>query len=603
MDRLAYPSALDKDKRQCEADLPVRQTRRDDRLMHANIMMIDDEPLTVEVLQIFLEEVGYRNFISTSDSRQALALLAEIQPDVVLLDLVMPHVSGFDILKAMRSKPAFKYLPIIILTSSTDADTKLKALELGANDFLAKPVDPSELVLRLRNTLAAKVYQDSLAYFDALTGLPNRRLFMQRTAATVKHTLNTKNSCAILYMDVDRFNQLNDTLGLAFGDEILKQVAGRLEQTTRSNDIVGRMDDGEYRISVARTGGDEFSILVSDLSHYEDSARIAQRILAAMSVPFYIWDHELFVTLSIGIAICPDDGNDRDTLLENADVAMRHAKQRKNTYQFYSKVLNAKSLERLSLVNHLRKAIGREELQLAYQPKVHIKTGQVVGCEGLLRWLHPQLGMVSPEKFIPLAEESGLIIEIGEWVLYQACQQLLMWQANGFDKLRLAINLSSQQFRHNDFSHTLGQILKSTGVNPHHLTLELTESMLMENAKENIEVMYRMKEMGVTLSIDDFGTGYSSLSYLKRFPLDELKIDRSFIIGTPSEDDDTLITTAIISLAHGLRLRVVAEGVENPAQLNFLSQQGCDEYQGYLFSKPLFQEEFTALLQGDAGNN
>jgi EAL domain-containing protein (putative c-di-GMP-specific phosphodiesterase class I) len=316
-----------------------------------------------------------------------------------------------------------------------------------------------------------------------------------------------------------------------------------------------------------------------------------------MATPFHIGDHELFVTLSIGIAICPDDGNDRDTLLENADVAMRHAKQRKNTYKFYSKALNAKSLERLSLVNHLHNAIGRGELKLAYQPKVDIKTDQVVGCEGLLRWLHPQLGMIPPQKFIPLAEESGLIIEIGEWVLYQACEQMLRWQADGFDNLRLAINLSSQQFHHNDFSRTLRQTLENTGVNPKCLTLELTESMIMENAKENIEVLHRMKEMGITLSIDDFGTGYSSLSYLKRFPLDELKIDRSFIIGIPTKNDDILITTAIISLAHGLGLQVVAEGVENPKQLSFLSQQSCDEYQGFLFSKPLFKDEFTALLQ------
>jgi predicted signal transduction protein with EAL and GGDEF domain len=597
MNETAYLFPLEKDERQSGANLPVKQTAPNDRLMHATIMMVDDEPLTLEVLQVFLEEVGYRNFISINDSRQALPLLAETQPDVVLLDLVMPHVSGFDILNKLRSKPAFKYLPVIVLTSSTDADTKLKALEFGANDFLAKPVDPSELVLRLRNTLAAKVYQDSLAYFDGLTGLPNRKLFMQRTDAAVRHALNTQKVCAILYVDVDRFNELNDSLGLALGDEVLKQVAQRLEQTTRASDVIGRMDGDEGRLSVARTGGDEFSILLSDLAHYEDAARIAQRILTAMTVPIQISDHELFVTLSIGIAICPDDGDDRDTLLEHADVAMRYAKQRKNTYQFYSKVLNAKSLERLSLVNHLRRAIDHGELKLAYQPKVDIKTGQVVGCEGLLRWLHPQLGMVPPQKFIPLAEESGSIIEIGEWVLYQACQQMLRWQMDGFDHLRLAINLSTQQFRHNDFSRTLGQALKSTGVNPQRLSLELTESMLMENAKENVEVMYRMKEMGVTLSIDDFGTGYSSLSYLKRFPLDELKIDRSFIIGIPTEDDDTLITTAIISLAHGLGLRVVAEGVEYPEQLDFLSQQGCDEYQGYLFSKPLFNDEFVALLQ------
>lgn len=573
------------------------QTTASDRLKHANIMMIDDEPLTLEALQIFLEEVGYHNFTAVSDSRHALRLLAQNQPDVVLLDLVMPHVGGFEILAQLRTELTLKYLPVIVLTSSTDADTKLQALELGANDFLAKPVDPSELVLRLRNTLAAKFYQDGLAYYDGLTSLPNRRLFMERTASAVKHALDKHTICAILYVDLDHFNEFNDTLGLACGDEVLKQVAERLEASTRASDLVARLGDG-CRVSIARTGGDEFSILLTELSRYEDAVQVAQRVLTTMAQPFCIANHELFITASIGIALCPDDGADRDALLEHADIAMRHAKrQGKNGYQFYSKVLNAKSLERLSLINSLRKAIGQGEFTLAYQPKVEVETGCILGCEGLLRWLHPELGMVPPQKFIPLAEESGLIIDIGEWVLYRACEQLLHWHALGFDRLRLAINLSSQQFRHTDFSYTLRRALETTGVNPTYLILEITESMIMENAKDNIDVLYRIKDMGVTLAIDDFGTGYSSLSYLKRFPLDELKIDRSFIVGIPEEKDAALIASAIISLAHGLGLQVVAEGVENPEQLAFLRQHGCDEYQGYLFSKPVFAPEFTALLR------
>lgn len=566
-------------------------------LRNATVMMVDDEPTTIEILQAFLEDEGYRHFVTTNQSTQALELLAHENPDVVLLDLKMPEVTGFDILTAVRRHTSFRYIPVIVLTSSDDSETKLAALQLGATDFLAKPVDPSELALRLRNTLAAKAYQDRLTYYDMLTGLPNRRMFMDRLVWSLQHAKRHDKSAAVLHVDLDRFKQINDTLGHRVGDSLLHGVGQRLVQCVRAIDTVKALNVQDSQTSLSRFGGDEFTILLPDLARAEDAAHVARRILTALEEPFYIEAHEIFVTPSIGIAVFADDGEDAETLLKHADIAMYHAKQHgRNTYEFYSRKMNVRSLERLELENQLRRALERDELRLFYQPKVNIRTGQIIGAEALLRWHHPERGMVSPGEFIPLAEETGLIVLLGEWVLTTACKQNKAWQAAGLGCTRIAINVSMRQFDEGKFLQTVHEVLHSSGLDPQYLTLELTESMLMGNAKENVNMLHRLKEMGVKLSIDDFGTGYSSLSYLKQFPLDELKVDRSFVSEIQPEVDDAPLVTAIIAMAHGLGLTVVAEGVETECQLAFLRNRGCDEYQGYLCSKPVPEGEFATLL-------
>lgn len=565
---------------------------------NGTIMLIDDEPLTLEVVQTFLEEAGYTRFVTTDDPRQAIELLVSRRPDVVLLDLMMPEVSGFDILSRMRADTEMKYTPVIVLTAASDAATKLKALELGATDFLAKPVDPSELTLRLRNTLAFKAYQDRLANYDDLTGLPNRRMFLARLDRAIRRAKRHQRICALLHVDLDRFRQINDSFGPRVGDFLLRDVAQRLEDAVRDSDAVGRFADEASRSSLSRIGGDEFTVLMSGIDRAENASLLARRIGLALAKPFLAEERDLFLTASIGIAAYPDDGVEPDSLLKHAEVAMHYSKSHGgNSYEFYSKDINARAFERLTLENQLRRALEREELLLHYQPKVDVGGGHIVGAEALVRWQHPELGMVSPAKFVPLAEESGLIVPLGEWVLREACKECKAWQHLGLRPLGIAVNVSSVQLKKGGLLQVLRSALETSGLEAPHLVIELTESVLMESAEANIQMLQELKAMGVRLAIDDFGTGYSSLSYLKRFPLDELKIDRSFMSDVASDRDNAAIASAIIAMAHTLGLKVVAEGIESRDQLEFLKAKLCDEFQGYLFSRPLPKEEFKRLLQ------
>ena len=567
------------------------------KLLDALVMMVDDEPLNIEVTQIHLEEAGYTRFISCSEPLEALRLIGEGRPDVLLLDLMMPGFSGLDILARMELDNVLKDVPVIVLTSSRDAATKLQALELGATDFLAKPVDPSELLLRLRNTLAAKAYRDRLANYDLLTGLPNRHTFMDRLDWALQHATRYGQGGAVLQVGIDEFKRVNEALGPAVGDAMLKGVAERLEQCLRSTDTVGRIEERDARPSLSRLSGDEFTLLLPLLRKSDDASRVAQRVLAAIAEPFHLGEHEISVTCSVGIALFPNDGDERDTILKNAGAAMQHAKERgKNTSTYYSSELNARALQKLHLAAQLRKALERDELVLHYQPKVDVKSGAVIGAEALVRWQHPERGMVPPGEFIPLAEENGLIVPLGDWVLREACRQVTAWQKAGLRVPRVSVNVSSHQFRQGDLTKVVRRILDESNVETSYVCLELTEGVIMDNAEANIRTLIDLKTMGVKLSIDDFGTGYSSLSYLSRFPLDELKIDRSFIMQIKAADDRAAIVTAIIAMAHSLGLSVVAEGIETEPQLAFLDAQGCDEYQGFYKSKPLpaadFQERF-----------
>ncbi|MBI3523155.1 MAG: EAL domain-containing protein [Betaproteobacteria bacterium] len=424
-----------------------------------------------------------------------------------------------------------------------------------------------------------------LAYYDALTGLPNRTLMHKLIDQAIFEARRQKQLGALLFIDLNRFKPINDTLGHAVGDRLLQQIGQRFRSVLRDADVVGRM------------GGDEFVAALFTISRREHTGHVAQKLLESLHAPVLLDGHELRVGASIGISIFPDDGPDTATLLRYADVAMYRAKQGpQEGYAFYSPEMNQTALGRLTIEADLRRALERGELLLHYQPKVNIATGRIIGAEALVRWNHPERGMVPPVEFIPVAEETGLVVDIGEWVLEQACRQARVWQQGGLPLLKLAVNISARQISPK-LPRNIGVLLGRHGLNPAWLELELTESMLMHNTESVISMMDELHDMGIALSLDDFGTGFSSLSYLKRFPIDTLKIDRSFITGIPHDVDDCAIAGAIVGMAKQLRLKVIAEGVETTEQFAFLKTLDCDEIQGYLYSHPLPADEFLALVQ------
>jgi diguanylate cyclase (GGDEF)-like protein len=569
----------------------------------ALVMMVDDEPLMLEMVQCFLEDAGYQNFVTTSEPADAMRLLTEHRPDILLLDLSMPRVSGFDVLAQVRAHEELRYTPVIILTAEGGSEAKLRALKLGATDFLTKPVDSSELQLRLRNALAFKSYQDRLADYDALTGLPNRRKFAADVTATLSSVRDRSHGCALLHIDVDRFKQINDTLGQRVGDKVLCALSQRIAQILDAEQSLSRARNTQAQrsLSFARIGGNGFALLMSNLHNLEKvdvAGNLARRVLHAIHDAVVVDDHELFLTASVGLAVSPADGGDAETLMRHAEMAMYQGKKRGgDCFEFYSREMNARARERVTLENQLRRAVERDEFVLFYQPKVNIASGRITAVEALIRWKHPELGVVSPGKFIPVAEETGLIVEIGQWVLRTACAQAKAWSDQGLPPLTMSVNVSGAQFKQGKVWHAVSGALAHSRLPAQQLILELTESLLMENAADSIEALHDIKEMGCKLSVDDFGTGYSSLTYLSDFPLDELKIDRSFVSRLGAERNSQAITGAIVALAKELNLITVAEGVETNQQLQFLESRGCDMYQGYLCTRPAPAELIARLVR------
>ncbi len=568
------------------------------QLKEAVIMMVDDEPIMMELVQAYLEEEGYRNFITLNQSSQALQVLNRERPDVLLLDLNMPGVEGFDILDRIRACRELRHMPVIVLTSSTDPESKLKALALGAADFLAKPVDQSELMLRIRNTLTVKAYHNQLAFYDELTGLPNRKLFLDRLDWAIRRAARGEQQVAVIHIGLNKFKQVNESLGPQVGDMLLKLISKRLLNCVQNDAVLNRLGNEELWRNVSRLGGDEFSILVPQVPHAENIGLLARSVLDALGGVFEIDGHEVCVSASMGIAVYPGDGAESDALIKHAGVAAGHAKQRGgSSYQFYSKEINGLSRERFRLEADLRRALEREEFELYYQPKIQVSTGRLIGMEALLRWHHPRDGMILPHKFIPLAEESDLIVPIGDWVIDQACRQNRQWQSEyGIQDLKIAVNVSAQQLRRHHLSRSIKDVLSASGMLPDHLMVEITESMVIEDTENCVQILYELRDHGVHISLDDFGTGYSSLSYLKRLPIDELKVDRSFLVDFQGDDDSSAIFKAIIALSHSLDLTVVAEGVETEQQLHFLREERCDLIQGHYFSKPLSANDFLKFV-------
>jgi diguanylate cyclase (GGDEF)-like protein len=757
----------------------------------ATILIVDDQLRNRDLLEALLKPEGYLT-VTANSGEEALAMVAETPPDLILLDVMMPGITGYDVAAKLKANPATCNLPIIMLSALGDRDSKLAGLNAGAEDFLTKPIDRIELWVRVRNLLRLKEYSDTLAeqnqlleqavrgrneeiterkraetqiirlnrlygilsginaaivrirnrqelfteacniavaqghfrmawigsvdskgtgltplawsgfeegyldkltlaienneadalllvmrtlqgkmpvvyndinsdsrlahwhidasqrgfhsmgifplmgdeqpiglfvlyasepnffdmeeitlltelaanisyaleyikkeeklnylaYHDVLTGLPSRNLLLDRLTQALTNAHRHRNRLGVLFIDLDHFKNVNDSLGHHAGDILLKQVAAMFSACMREGD------------TVARLGGDEFVVILESMAAEDDAWIVSQKILQLLTTPLTIENHEILVTCSIGIALYPKDGEDAKALLQSADGALYLAKNKgRNNAQFCTAEMNTIALERLTLENDLRKAINRQEFLLHYQPRVDIVSGEITGMEALVRWQHPVQGLLYPTQFIPVAEESGLIVPLGEWVLRTACKQNKAWQLAGLKPVNIAVNLSARQFKQQDLVELIICILKETELDPSYLELELTESMVMQNIEATIATLNKFKAIGVKLSIDDFGIGYSSLNYLKHFPIGFLKIDRSFVRDVTTNRDDAIIAKIIISMAHDLGLKVIAEGVETEEQKSFLCLHSCDEMQGYFFSVPIPADEFEILLK------
>ncbi|HEX8131354.1 MAG TPA: EAL domain-containing protein [Pyrinomonadaceae bacterium] len=568
----------------------------------SRILIADDEfqirELLCDLLRPNYECVG------VNSAEQALALLRAERFDLILSDISMGGLSGLEMVPhVLRIAPE---TVVIMISGGQNIESAVEALRVGAFDYITKPFDLRHVEAAVRRALEHHALRESkrryendleelikqrtaqvdhLSYHDALTGLPNRILFEDRVAQAILSAQRNKQLLAVMLLDLDRFQTTNDTLGPMVGDRVLCDVAERLGLCVRAGD------------SIARLGSDEFALLLTQLETTKEAETLNQKIVAAFQHPFLCGTHELYLTASKGISFYPLDGTDTHSLLKNAGAALCQAKEQGgDEYQIYTAEMNAGSLKRLTMENRLRRALERDEFIVHYQPQADADTRKITGVEALVRWQHPDLGLVSPAEFIPLAEETGLMVPLGEWVLRIACAQNKAWQQAGFTKLSMSVNLSLRQFRQTNLTGMVEQVIRETGLDPTCLELELTESSVMMNTESAVTTLSKLQALGIRIAIDDFGTGYSSLNYLKNLPIDTLKIDRSFVRDAATNPVDAAIIQAIITLAHSLNLKVKAEGIETQEQLDFLRRLKCDEIQGYLLSRPLPAEALEQLL-------
>jgi diguanylate cyclase (GGDEF)-like protein len=556
------------------------------------ILLVEDNPGDARLVQILLDEVDAPRFEIThvESLGEALGRLDTGIYDVILADLSLPDSSGLATIERLRDR-SFE-TAIVVLSGREDEKMALQALESGAEDYLVKGRGDGETIARsIRYSLQRKRAEQQLDYlknYDSLTGLANRTLFRDLLSQTIARAdREESNMLAVLFLSLDRFKAINAEFGHGCGDALLKAVAGRIKNALREGN------------TAARVGGDEFCLIVEDVEEVHEVVSLVGRILDLFKQPFVVDRREISVSASIGISARPPSAGNR--LLPEAEFASSRAKEQgHNTYQFYTDEMNVQAFERLSLERSLRRALEREEFSLHYQPQVDLESGRIVGMEALLRWQHPEMGLVPPVRFIPILEETGLIFEVGAWVIHTACEQVKRWEEAGLGTLRIAANISARQFEQNGLSETISRCISEFGLQPGCLELELTESMIMEDPEKSRIMLKRLKsERAVRISVDDFGTGYSSLSYLKLFPLDGLKVDKSFVQDVPEDENDAAIVSTIVALSHALNLEVVAEGVETREQLDFLRERGCDRVQGYYFSPPVTADEFVQLLKSE----
>ncbi len=585
-----------------------------------NILVVDDNTDNLRVLSASLSERGYQ-VRCVKNGAMALITIQKAPPDLILLDIKMPEMDGYQVCAKLKADLHTRNIPVIFISGIDHAIDKVKAFRLGAVDYITKPFQIEEIVVRIQYHLALhlskmeiwrlnaeledKVHQRTAeleavisqlnqevaqhkqtqaqllhqTLHDALTGLPNRVLFIEHLQTAIQRSQKNQNYLfAVLFIDIDRFKIINDSLGHSNGDRLLISFSHILKECSREMD------------TVARLSGDEFTILLEELNDVQDAILIAKRLLDRLTLPIYLEDQQVFAGASIGIVLVASNYQNSTHVLRDADIAMYHAKALgKGRYAIFDQKMYAQTLYLSQLETDLRNALERQEFLLNYQPIVSILTGKVMGFEALLRWHHPEQGLICPDRFIAIAEDSGLIVPIGEWILEQACQQLRLWQQKipAASALYVSVNLSSRQIKQFDFVDRLANILSRTGINGKDLRLELTESIIMDQGENTISLLSEIKALEVQLSIDDFGTGYSSLSYLHSLPIDALKIDRSFIASIGTDRKDCEIVKTMITLAHSLEIKAIAKGVETPEQLTQLKHLGCDEAQGYFFSEPV----------------
>jgi diguanylate cyclase (GGDEF)-like protein len=564
---------------------------------HANkirVLFIEDDVDTADVVALRLSSYTGASIEVThcGDLNSGLAALGSEDFDAVLTDLNLPDSEGIRTVKRLLA--VRKYVPIVVLSVLSDDEFVLKTVETGAQEYLVKgQVDGAAIVRTIRQAIQRKQAELKLrrmAHYDGLTGLANRDQFRKRLEHALTAAARHHGSVGLMMIDLDRFKTVNDGFGHQAGDQLLVTVAQRLRLALRKSD------------RLARLGGDEFTVILENLRSLEEAEGVAQRVIEAVSEPFVVENHEIYVTPSIGITIYPGDGDTAEILMKNADAAMYEVKGAgRNGYKFFTPSMHERSGELRRMESALRLAIEQDEFVLHYQPRVSLQTGRLQGVEALVRWQRPDTTLIPPSEFIPVAEETGLIISLGEWVMQKALAQVRHWLDSGLPATRVAVNISAQQFRKADLASMIAGALKQAGLGGEYLEVEITESLLMEDTAASVTTLQRLKDLGVSIAIDDFGTGHSSLHYLKRFPIDTLKIDRSFIGNLPNDYDDSTITTAIIGLAHNLGLTVVAEGVETREQVSFLREKHCDEAQGFLFSAALSTTQLTAYLQRERG--
>lgn len=556
------------------------------------ILLVEDNPGDVALVELMLSECDEPAYSvnSVGTLSEAMELLNSCDFNAALLDMSLPDGEGLENVVQIKSRAP--ELPIIVMTGRQDEAFAVNTVQAGAQDYLIKgKIDGWQLTRSLSYSIARKVLEDQMSYLahhDQLTGLANRVLFHDRLEQSIIRAGRRQEIFAVLYLDLDHFKSINDALGHHIGDEVLKFVSHRLLDSVRDSD------------TVARLGGDEFAIILDNLGTSQSASSVANKIIEKISKPFEIADHTLYIGTSIGIATYPFSGAESDELLKNADSAMYKAKNAgRGKLKFYSSDMNASALEDLEMEIELREALSNDEFVLHYQPKMNLESGRITGTEALLRWKHPRKGLIYPDEFIPILENNGLIFDVGQWVIEAACKQNQLWHSSGIEIGKVAINLSGKQLLHQDLAHSIATVLFETGLSPSLLEVELTENLLIQNTHVCTDILDSLSKLGVSIAIDDFGTGYCSFNYLKKFLVDTLKIDRSFVRNVASDNTDSAITTAMIGLARDLNINIVAEGVENKGQLDYFRDKNTDEIQGYFISPPIPAESMTRLMENE----